>query len=59
MRALKALALTLLRPALAASLLALGGTGFAASTTPIATIESATTDGSTSSSVFQPSETSG
>ena len=59
MRALKSLALTLSRPALAASLLALGGTGFAASTTPIATIESATTDGSASSSVFQLSVTSG
>ncbi len=44
---------------MAVALLACGITGFAATTTSIATIESATTDGTASSSVFQLSLTSG
>ena len=59
MKVLTTIILTFSRSAVAVALLACGMTGFAATTTSIATIESATTDGTASSSVFQLSVTSG
>lgn len=59
MKVLTTIILTFSRLAVAVALLAGGMTGFAATTTSIATIESATTDGTASSSVFQLSLTSG
>ena len=59
MKISKALSVILVRALAAVVLFALGTTSFAATTTPIATINSATTDGTASSSVFQLSVTSG
>ena len=59
MKAFKALTITLSRTLAAAGLISFALTSFAATTTRIATISSATTDGSASSSTFQLSVTSG
>src|SRR6056300_1467572 len=59
MKAFKALTITLSRTLAAVGLISFALTSFAATTTQIATIGSATTDGSASSSTFQLSVTSG
>jgi len=59
MKAFKALTITLSRTLAAVGLISFALTSFAATTTQIATISSATTDGSASSSTFQLSVTSG
>ena len=59
MKAFKALTITLSRTLAAAGLISFALTSFAATTTRIATISSATTDGTASSSTFQLSVTSG
>ena len=59
MKTSKALSVILARALAAIVLFALVTTSFAATTTPIATINSATTDGTASSSVFQLSVTTG
>jgi hypothetical protein len=59
MEAFKALTITLSRTLAAVGLISFALTSFAATTTQIATISSATTDGSASSSTFQLSVTSG